>query len=58
MLFKIGVLRTFAIFTGKHLCWSIVFNKVAVSIARFLRTAFFIEHPRSLLYEFDKVTVK
>ena len=22
MFFKIGVLRNFAIFTGKHLCWS------------------------------------
>ena len=28
MFFKIGVLKNFAIFTGKHLCWSL-FNKVA-----------------------------
>ena len=25
---KIGVLKNFAIFTGKHLCWSLFFNKV------------------------------
>ena len=29
MFFKIGVLNNFAIFTGKHLCWSLLFNKVA-----------------------------
>ena len=29
MLFKIGVLKNFPIFTGKHLCWSLFFNKVA-----------------------------
>ena len=27
--FKIGVLKNFVIFTGKHLCWSLVFDKVA-----------------------------
>ena len=26
---KIGVLKNFVNFTGKHLCWSIFFNKVA-----------------------------
>ena len=46
-----GVLRTFAKFTGKHLCKSLFFNKVAslrparlhrsfVSFAKFLRTPF------------------
>ena len=29
MFFKIGVLENFTNFTGKHLCWSIFFNKVA-----------------------------
>ena len=29
MFFKIGVLKTAANFTGKHLCWSLFFNKVA-----------------------------
>ena len=27
MFFKIGVLRNFPIFTGKHLCWGSLFNK-------------------------------
>ena len=30
LFFKIGVLKNFAIFTGKHLHWSIIYNKVAV----------------------------
>ena len=29
MFFKIDVLKNFAKFTGKHLCWSLFFNKVA-----------------------------
>ena len=29
MFFKIGVLKDFAIFAGKHLCRSLFFNKVA-----------------------------
>ena len=50
-----GVLRNFAKFTGKHLSQSLFFNKVGkrerlwhryfhVSFAKFLRTAFLIEH--------------
>ena len=27
MIFKIGVLKTFVNFTGKHLCWSLFFKK-------------------------------
>ena len=27
MFYKIGVLKNFAKFTGKHLCWSLFFNK-------------------------------
>ena len=47
---KKGVLSNFAKFTGKHLCQSLYFNKVAslrcfpVNFAKFLRTPFFIEH--------------
>ena len=29
MLFKIGALKNFALFTGKCLCWSLFFHKVA-----------------------------
>ena len=29
MFFKIGVLKKFTHFTGKQLCWSLFFNKVA-----------------------------
>ena len=59
---KIGVLKNFAIFTWKHLCWSLYLKTLEawwpatllkkrlqhrcflVNIAKFLRTAFFIEH--------------
>ena len=59
-----GVLRNFAKFTGKHLCQSVFFNKVApatllkkrlwhrsfpVNFAKFLRTPFLTEHIRWLL---------
>ena len=30
--FKIGVLKIFAIFTGKHLCWRLFFDKVHTSM--------------------------
>ena len=49
-----GVLRNFTKFTGKHLCQSLYFNKVAglrlwhrcflVNFARFLRTPFLTQH--------------
>ena len=29
MYFRKGVLKNFAMFTGKHLCWSLFFNKYA-----------------------------
>ena len=44
MFFKIGVLKHFANFTGKHLCWSLFFKKrlwhrcFPVNFAKFLRT--------------------
>ena len=40
-----GVLRNLAKFTGRHLCQSLFFNKVA----GLLRTPFFIEHLKQLL---------
>ena len=43
---KKGVLRNFAKFTGKHLCQSLFFNKVA-GLAKFLRTPFLTEHLRT-----------
>ena len=57
MFFKIGVLKNFAIFTGKHLCWSLLqacnFIKkrlqhrcFPVHIAKFSGTPFFTKHLR------------
>ena len=39
------VLKNFAKFTGKHMCQSLFFNKVA-SFAKFLITPFLTEHLR------------
>ena len=58
VFYKKSVLRNFAKFTGKHMCQSLFFNKVAgtllkkglwhrrflVNFAKFLRTSFYIEH--------------
>ena len=50
MFFKIGALKNFAIFTGKHVSWNLFLIKLQpwrcfpVNIAKFLRTAFCIEH--------------
>ena len=53
---KKGVLRNFAKITGKHLCQSLFFNKVAglrpvrrcfpVNFEKFLRTSLLTEHLR------------
>ena len=57
MFFRIGVLKKFAMFTEKHLCWSLFLIKLQdfrcfpVNIAKLLRAAFFIEH---LQYIFKK----
>ena len=70
MFFKIVVLKNFAIFTGKHQCWSLFLIKLQtfrlqcfnikkrfhhrcfpVNIAKFVRTAFFMEHLWWLLLE-------
>ena len=44
-----GVLKNFAIFTGKHLFWSLLLKRDSnrcfpVKNAKLLKTAFFIEH--------------
>ena len=58
MFFKIGALKNFEIFTGKHFCWWSLFliklqafRCFPVNIAKFLRAAFFIEHFRWLLLQ-------
>ena len=58
MFLKIGILNNFAIFTGKHLSWSVFLSKSTkkklqhrrflLNNAKFSRTAFFIEHIRWL----------
>ena len=59
MLFKKGVLKNFAIFSGKHLCWSLfLINFIKkrlqhrcfpANIVKFCRIAFFIEQLQWLL---------
>ena len=52
VFYEKGVLRNFTKLTGKHLCQSLFFNKVAglrhrcfpVNFAKFLRTSFLTEH--------------
>ena len=58
MFFKIGALKNFEIFTGKHFCWWSLFliklqafRCFPVNIAEFLSAAFFIEHFRWLLLQ-------
>ena len=64
---KKGVLRNFSKFTGKHLCLSLFFNKLAglrlkkrlwhtcfpVNFEKFLRTSFFTEHLLWLLLQIN-----
>ena len=51
MFFKISILKNFAMFTGKHLCWSLFLIKLQafrfflVNIAELLRTTFFYRTP-------------
>ena len=65
MLFKIGAVKNFALFTGKHL-WSLFLIKAYsfsnkglqhscffIYIAKFLSTALFIEHLRRLLLKLN-----
>ena len=64
-LCKIGALKNFAMFTGKHLCWCLLLMKLksnfvkkklqhrcfCVNIAKFLRACFFKKHLWWLLLE-------
>ena len=55
---KKGVLRNFTKFTGKHLCQSVFFNKVAglrLNFAKFLRTPF-LQNTSGRLLLFCQVT--
>ena len=51
MFFKIGVLKNFAMFTGKHLCWSLFLIKLqafrcfSVNIAKLLKAVFYKTPP-------------
>ena len=72
MSFETDLLKNFAKFTGKHLCWSLFLIKLQASgnfikkriqhrrfplnIEKFLRTAFFIEHLWWLLLQFIRKT--
>ena len=40
MLFKIGFVKIFAIFTGKHMCWRPHHKYFTVNIGKFLRIVF------------------
>ena len=53
------VLRSFAKFTGKHLCQSLFFNKVAVftSFSKISKITFFTEHLGRLLLAFLHVSI-
>ena len=64
MFFKIGVLKKFANFTEKHLCWTcklacnfikkrLQHRYFPVKYVNFFRTAFFTEHLRWLLIMFS-----
>ena len=44
VFYQKGVFSNFAIFTGKHLCPSLLHRCFPVNIAKFLRKSFFIEH--------------
>ena len=53
MFYTIGVVKSFAIFTGKHQCRGLFFNKVTLAqvfsstfYESFKNTFFFTEHPR------------
>ena len=68
MFFRIVVLKNFAMFTGKHLCWRFFLIKLQafrppsglqhrcfpVKFAAFLRTPFFTEQVRWLLLEISQ----
>ena len=61
MFFKIGSIKNFAIFTGKHLCWGLFLIKLQVlpvDIAKFLRIAFLYNTSGGCLWQSYHGTVK
>ena len=58
MFFKIAVLKNYAIFTGKHLGWSLFLINLqtftSCEYCEVFKSSFFIEHLRWLLLEDDK----
>ena len=59
MFFKIGVLKNFANYTGKHLCWSLfLLNSNLSNIVEFLRKCLFTEHLRRLLLSLNSTFSK
>ena len=61
MFFKMGVLKNFAIFRGKHLRWSLFLIKLQVynfpvNIPKFLRKAFLMKHLRWLILKNSSVS--
>ena len=42
MLFKIGALKNFAIFTEKHLCWSLFLIRPETLLKRYCKTGVFL----------------
>ena len=47
MFSEIGVRKSFTNFTGKHLCWSLFFNKVATLLKRKSKAGFSCESPKT-----------
>ena len=61
MFFKIGSIKNFAIFTGKHLCWGLFLIKLQVlpvDIAKFLRIAFLCNTSGGCFWQSYHGTVK
>ena len=61
MFFKIDSIKSFAIFTGKHLCWGLFLIKLQVlpvDIAKFLRIAFLYNTSGGCFWQSYHGTVK
>ena len=64
MLFQVGILKNFAIFTGKRLCWSLFLINIIkkglqheclpLNVTKVLRAAKFLEHLRWLFLEAEE----
>ena len=72
MFFKVGVLKSFAKFTGKHRCWNLFlikllarrpekrlqFRRFPVKFAEFLITLFFYRTPRVAASKHIRISFK